>query len=389
MANIIPTAYLPDITARVAKVNRRAEKLGVAGLTLEVSEPFEHVFEYSLDGRHFTKFRATAVEVSVVGPTVSLAGWTFVAKVDHAEGGLVYSAPGHEDVAVRDFAHEANCEHCGINRDRNTTYVLQHEDGTLTQVGSTCIKDFLGHDVNLSIAFGAAGDIEDEFFGGGFTPDRPPLSHVLAVTNCVIRRDGWTPRSKTGLGATAGQVERLLFYSNVDRSERDLYVVTEEDEEIAEKAREWARGLSNASNDYLYNLSRIAQNDFVTPKSLGLAASLINAYRREVEKDVERKIEREESSPAPVTDERITVEGTVVKVSWKQGFGYYDDARKVITVRDDRGFKVWGTCPSAISQAEQGDRVRYVARLEVSDRDETFAFAKRPSKAELLQSTNA
>lgn len=63
-----------------------------------------------------------------------------------------------------------------------------------------------------------------------------------------------------------------------------------------------------------------------------------------------------------------------------------------MVVRDDRGFKVWGTVPSAIA----GDvlpwnyygvtRVRFIADIDASDREDSFDFGffKRPRKAELV-----
>jgi len=48
-------------------------------------------------------------------------------------------------------------------------------------------------------------------------------------------------------------------------------------------------------------------------------------------------------------------------------------------VQDDRGFKVWGT-----SQADKGDRVTFMARVEVSQDDPKFGFYKRPTKVQIL-----
>lgn len=105
-----------------------------------------------------------------------------------------------------------------------------------------------------------------------------------------------------------------------------------------------------------------------------------------------------EAERRPVVEGRIEVVGEVVSVKW------HDNAyggRLVMTVKDDRGFAVWGSVPSALEnstewdeekqewtgrgQVEQGDRVRFTATIEKSDRDETFAFFKRPTKAEFIE----
>src|SRR3972149_3916096 len=40
---------------------------------------------------------------------------------------------------------DQKCDHCGLIRKRNETFVVRHEDGTLKQIGRQCIADFLGH----------------------------------------------------------------------------------------------------------------------------------------------------------------------------------------------------------------------------------------------------
>lgn len=58
-------------------------------------------------------------------------------------------------------------------------------------------------------------------------------------------------------------------------------------------------------------------------------------------------------------------------------------ARLVMLVQDDRGFKVWGSVPSSISEAGTGDRVTFSATIEASDKED-FGFFKRPTKAQIL-----
>lgn len=61
-------------------------------------------------------------------------------------------------------------------------------------------------------------------------------------------------------------------------------------------------------------------------------------------------------------------------------------------------WKLWSTLPRAISDslrdadgqflplsALKGETVRFTAKIEKSDRDECFAFAKRPTKAERVE----
>jgi hypothetical protein len=89
---------------------------------------------------------------------------------------------------------------------------------------------------------------------------------------------------------------------------------------------------------------------------------------------------------APCISGREQITGKVLKIKWQDS--QYGGQLKCL-IADDRGFKVWGTVPRAIDNAEQGDRVTFVATVEPSQDDESFGFYKRPSKAEILDGAAA
>lgn len=104
----------------------------------------------------------------------------------------------------------------------------------------------------------------------------------------------------------------------------------------------------------------------------------------------------EAAATTNVIEGRIEVTGEVIKVAFKENdFG----GKTVMTVKDDRGFKVWGTVPRNLLPSrfydehgmyqetkgiEKGDRVCFTATVTTSDRDSTFGFFSRPSKARAL-----
>lgn len=79
----------------------------------------------------------------------------------------------------------------------------------------------------------------------------------------------------------------------------------------------------------------------------------------------------------PVVEGKQQITGEVLSVKTQ-----YNDfgSRLVMTVKDDRGFKVWGSVPASLPNLERGDRVVFSATVEKSDRDESFGFFKRPTK---------
>jgi len=105
------------------------------------------------------------------------------------------------------------------------------------------------------------------------------------------------------------------------------------------------------------------------------------------------RIERDERMPeaTPVIEGRITIEGEVLSVKLQDSD--YGSTYKWLVI-DDRGFKVWGTIPTGIFddgtttfKSLRGRRVSFAAAVTKSDRDESFGFYKRPTKAALLEVT--
>ena len=123
-------------------------------------------------------------------------------------------------------------------------------------------------------------------------------------------------------------------------------------------------------------------------------AAILRSKIRQAEWATKKAAEAAEAKP--VIEGKLTITGEVVSVKWKENaYG----GRLVMTVKDDRGFKVWGTVPASIQsvasltdptdfrQLDRGDRVAFKATVTKSDTDETFGFFKRPTEAVVLTTT--
>lgn len=116
------------------------------------------------------------------------------------------------------------------------------------------------------------------------------------------------------------------------------------------------------------------QIDFARRLAVQAADELTQADRREAEKLA--------ALPVPVTEGRQTITGVIVsRKAHATDFGI----NIKLTVKHADGWCVWVTEPAAIAgSCSVGDTIRFDAKLEVSSQDPKFAFAKRPSKAEVL-----
>lgn len=132
---------------------------------------------------------------------------------------------------------------------------------------------------------------------------------------------------------------------------------------------------AGADNDFLISVfSQLNKKGELSERQV--AAVLRN--KAGAEKYAKVLAERELEEKVPVVEGRQQIVGTVLKLDVKDSdYGL----RYVMTVKDDRGFVLWGTNPLG-DEIEKGDRIKFAATVTKSDRDECFGFFKRPAKAE-------
>lgn len=116
--------------------------------------------------------------------------------------------------------------------------------------------------------------------------------------------------------------------------------------------------------------------------------ALVKKIKRETEEREARFAEEKANSnpiPSEILDVRSTISGEVVSTKWVENA--YGGAYKML-VRDDRGFKVWGSVPASIDDTVYNGRadgktirVTFDAKIAASNDDETFGFFNRPTKA--------
>jgi len=322
----IPKARIEELAAKIERLNKVAAKLELPPITMTEGEETLRPHPGDAHKPEAMRRHIPFVTVTITGEEPVLKGYVFRATLLHTydadAGTIIKAVPSYRKDIPEQYRHaEANCDHCGWNRKRKKTYVLEHEDGTWVQVGSTCIGDFLAgaHDperaarfceslADIAIACRALGErvegIEPVF----------ELERVLAVTNLYIRRHGWMSKAQARRGgirsapATAVRVSDNLFGDATASEQHDdcedgrferEHVPNEADWDLARKVAEWggALGDRNDLNDYLHNLSAVGSAGFVTQATLGLAASMPQAYNRAMDELSRPAMPRRPSGP--------------------------------------------------------------------------------------------
>ena len=304
----IPEWKMDEFTRRIEKINGRAQRLGAApvrvtnlGVT-RMKDP-----RVDKTGLKPSEIPEVAIHrMKLEGDPPKLAGWTFLGVLDHNTlpgQVVVQTVPGHK-IPQQFFNAPPVCDHCNKRRNRNETFVLQHDGGKFMKVGRMCLRDFLGHDPTRAVqALQALFDLakemgdQDNWGGGGgrgewtYDSDR-----VLALTAAVINSRGWVPRAAENedRNATSSEVSYLLNPPSGPRSEnaraawRRMHDTLQTDDAKwateAAAARAWLKEQPENQSEYMHNLQLIDKAGTVPAKMLGYWVSLMAAYHRAQER---------------------------------------------------------------------------------------------------------
>lgn len=321
----IPERNLGTLTAALGRLDRRAAKLGVPGLTVTFGERVEVAHRDEITG--VTRVRVH-IPVTIAGETPKLAGWTFAATLDHASeaGNVLRAVPGAPEIPVAYREVGPSCDHCRLPRARRDTYLVVHDDGRWAQVGSTCLIDFLGEDATRIaaraefLAIARTLGEECEGFGGGGSDRVLWVETILTIAAAAVTRLGWTSRKverETSRPSTASDVEHELYGPAHcrDHGKHALLPPTETEKAEAVAALEWARGLraeDRTLSDYEHNLVVATASETTGARNLGLLVSIIPAYRRAVERELRRRRAAETSIHVGTVGKREVFTATLV-----------------------------------------------------------------------------
>lgn len=130
-------------------------------------------------------------------------------------------------------------------------------------------------------------------------------------------------------------------------------------------------------------MRKLVQYGDLSEKQWKFFAVLLNRILT-VEERAQKIEERKAMEPRiPAPEGRTTTQGIVVSKKWTENA--FVACYKMV-VKDPRGYAVWLTVPRSLEDdVEVGDVVKFDAKLTRSDRDESFAFGSRPTKASIVQ----
>ncbi len=331
----VPAENMGSLRAKIEKLARRAAKLAKKGADMAGYEPVgllvveEKVVDTGRDPHTDQVVKRLVYVVSVTGTTPRVAGWEFIATLQHVDGGTILRSVPTAEVGDSELApYRASapaCDHCRQNRRRNDTFVVRHvETGDLRQVGRNCLADFTGAQspeayASLAELLCAVSDAVEGAGDFGSRGERAAdLDVYLSYVVACIRVGGWFSRTAVRnmvppKSATADDALSVMFpppaESEAHRKFRVERTPTEEDAAGAARALAWTdehlHGNGADLNDYEHNLSVAVQGGIVTNRLAGFAASLVRYYEQKVGVERTKAKQRTESRHVGSVGERL------------------------------------------------------------------------------------
>ncbi len=317
----IPSANMEKLAKKIKALNKKALKAGTGEIKITT---ISKTIEENEDGSVEVKF-----QIALEGETPKINGWAFIARLDHntdpsGESNLIYVMPS-ADLPEHFRNAGANCEHCGWDRRRRDTYILQNEDsGDYKQVGRTCIRDFIGIDPariaeqaeRYVKVLGLLDEAREPKWGGMNDHRDIHLPRYLSWVAQSIREYGWISGREA--------YENFDKVSTASQAVGDMFATykpqlpTDEDKELAEAAIAHVLTLDTAKNDFIFNINAIAKQNYLDWKATGLAAAIMFVYNRHLEEEAKRKAAADLSKSEHVgaLKERLNMDVRVIGKRW-------------------------------------------------------------------------
>lgn len=181
------------------------------------------------------------------------------------------------------------CSICKSKRERKSTLLFRSPAGRITQIGRNCAAKVFGLSVDLSFleCILASGGWDDEgSFGGWRQSIVREFSDVVVVAAGIIDHCGWVSRKKadeTMSTPTSALVTQWLYGRLKPEDQLDLMKGGQPSEahiKLGADVWEWCKALPKAGNDYEHKLRVLANDNWISAKDVGVAASAVVAYRR-------------------------------------------------------------------------------------------------------------
>lgn len=299
---------LEEIEKKLASFAKKAAKCDCGFEYRIVGEPHPvavnvHEIDYINNVEYVAAtYMVSGVDIEISDDMIKRNGWEVIAKIEHFENGNLVSMFNGAEVPDDWRTCASRCDHCGTNRRRAVTYMVQREEsGVVRQVGSGCLKEYTGIRPELAVLWAAVRDFfgENEIRdceGGEFVSSARLWNtrEIIALAVDEVEKNGYKSVNQYG-GTSTGSVV-YGRYRTAEPSAKGF--------EIADKIIDWMNNFDFEAVDekirYIYSFVRdlvpLTLQGWCKPSHVNRLAYLPVEWKKELERrerDAERAAERE------------------------------------------------------------------------------------------------
>lgn len=343
------------------KLDRLAKKANAYGIQFSYSTSAEHpqlVRVLAVDPVTQTQAEVSRHTVAAVNFEVECDGlirangWTVRAKVEHGDKGNIVTVFGGYKANPAWYTAAPNCDHCQTNRYRGVTFFVEHEDGSVRQVGRTCLKEYTGISPATAAMWAEVQDLVDR--GVDCTREEwdawhpAPMYEVLGILAHAadeVREFGYRRSSEPD--STRDRVLGRVL-SGEQPSEAGLAE--------AREVMDWLTAMEpDDASDLERNCITLALSGYAKRNHIGMLAYMPVGHRRKIERQAQQEAAVARSEYVGEVGQRITLKAATVALlsSWD---GYYGTTWLYKFVDESGNVFIWKS--SRPFTAEDGATIR-------------------------------
>lgn len=275
----------PEVIKKLDRIVKKAERYGVPFSYTVGDEHPQKVAVYAIDYVNNVQyvdqtFTVAGVDIDInCDGLVKANGWTVLAHIEHGEAGNIVTAIGEAEISPDWYTTPARCDHCGTNRIRTVTFIVENESGERRQVGKSCLKDYTGIAPSVALMWAEVVNIFPNMdCSDGEWHERQPsmmykTSTILAHAVDTIKTHGYIKSDYPN--STRNAVVELVKTDAVP-SEDALKTA---DEMIA-----WLNGIGTDVIGIERDCAPFARSGYAKIKHIGRLAYMPIAYKQYIER---------------------------------------------------------------------------------------------------------
>lgn len=258
-------------------------------------------------------------------------GWELVAMLERTDYGNQIFKLKEVELPSRFYSDYPTCEHCGINRYRKHFGILYSQTEGFKIVGKSCLKDFLGQDIELFAAhlniMKAAKDFQN--YDSDYSPTYIDVHEYLEAACDIVDKYGFVSKTANSPYSTAMMAYGLLYpdkcsYDITSRLHYDnIFFTGKHEEEVDDMIKYISE--QESLTDYIHNLKIAASMKYADKKQLGFLASLVPHYRRHIKYQNREKSNPLKSEFYGNVNDRISIKNAPISCTFSgvNSYGQY------------------------------------------------------------------